>query len=387
MTRFTVDDVDNFSKPIHAILGKKPQSEKPSDVILGIEFENEIATAIDMPNIKGFSYHPEGSLRNHGFEYVFSKPSPEKHAKILVERYLEVVTKDFPPLLNSRRASTHIHFDASLYTYEDILKYFIVYSVAEPFLSVYAGPSRQDNLFCQRLQDAKAAVPSFTSELSQFKPYRSYIFSEDYRYASCNLSSVLKFCTIENRLLRATSSKEVIFGWIDLLKSIRTFAASFKTLVEFRDFFIKTPAEEFFNICFAKEPDLNRLLFDTVRDASIQDLFDQMRSNFLALEPIIIKYSSTDFKKAREDAEKAAKSKKDSSTGLIGNIDAAVEAIRQRYVVQAQNILDTETIISRVAPPRVELPVIRILSTPQADNSDTNPVLIGLVENPVSYDI
>lgn len=221
-----------FHDPLSTIFGHTPQPE----LVMGLEFENELPFPCDMPKCAGWTMHHENSLRDFGYEYVSTKPVRDgilrKQVVTLFKKIEETCAQmvkqeggKYKPS-NSIRTSVHIHLDATSLTYLQVLNFALVYWLLEDFLSAYCGQSRQGNLFCLRLKDASYQKYCLLSELQNKAPYSTGIFNDTIRYASLNLAAIRKFGSLESRLMRGTTNTQEVFVWMDAMLAIYKYALS-----------------------------------------------------------------------------------------------------------------------------------------------------------------
>ena len=215
-----VTDLLKFENPIFSVFNKKGFQETPEEDVIGIEFENELENfPREHAGHKSFTISSDNSLRNIGVEYVLRVPSSIDIVKNASKELLSEFIKLKPN--NSTRASTHIHFDVTKMNYVQVMLFSVSYFFIEEILSMYAGDSRQNNLFCQRLVDSRQIGNCLQQELLNRKPYSTMLFNDSFRYAALNLSSINKFGSLEFRMFPSVSDTEKLNVWIDALNNIR----------------------------------------------------------------------------------------------------------------------------------------------------------------------
>lgn len=237
--------------PLCDYTAKKTVALSKEDSVVGIEFENEIKLSkldnafLDegLPAyLASWKFHAENSLRHYGFEWV-SAPIPlHQYKGAVLDLFLhqkEVFKMPKLQFTNSIRTSVHVHFDVGRLNTLEITSFACLYWLLEPVLQHFCGAHRQGNLFCMRLRDSGYTKINLAQCL---KGTRCIIEAasaqENFRYASVNLNSIIKFGTLEFRLMRGVSAPEDAFTWIDTLEAIRKYSLKFKHPKELRKWFL-----------------------------------------------------------------------------------------------------------------------------------------------------
>lgn len=137
--------IQGFETTVSDWYGKKSYQKDKTECVVGIELENETQTEFRIPNVTGWRYHLEGSLRNFGYEFVQSPPLPLKETeKALTLILSELKTaRDGRANSNSSRTSTHVHFDVTKFTFIEVVNFCILYWILEEFLSHFCGENRK----------------------------------------------------------------------------------------------------------------------------------------------------------------------------------------------------------------------------------------------------
>jgi hypothetical protein len=275
-------------------------STKEIDLI-GLEFENEALVEFQLPKVRGWNFHPEGSLRHFGYEYVLSPPlritDALKLTETLFSKIEQRVKEAGTTITNSLRTSVHVHQNVNEYSFLDIVNYACVYWILESLLSQFAGSHRQGNLFCLRLKDAAMTQHLLTAAIETKIAYGSSLFEDNYRYASLNFSSVRKFGSIENRLMSGTTDIDKVKTWVALLENIRKFALTFKTPKDLKEAFLNVFDAKYFPYEVFGE-NYSKLTQYFSRGFNVEK---EVRTGFLEVLPILNSHPSFDF---REEYEK-----------------------------------------------------------------------------------
>lgn len=196
---------------------------------VGIEIEMELRTPIPQAPLlneltKGWTIKGDGSLRNHGYEFV-SEPTAIKNLPTLLGDWDKVLSSS---MLTDRiedcpRASVHVHVNVRDYTYNQLMNILVAYTLLEGVLVAYCGKYRFGNLFALRIPEASS---NFRSVLSRVKEYAPFKMNSDHRYGALNLCSVGRFGTIEFRSLGSVYDPAAIDLWVSGLHYMCQHAAT-----------------------------------------------------------------------------------------------------------------------------------------------------------------
>lgn len=296
------NNVMYFKDTVSQFWGRRPLSDKITDNYTGIEIENETKHAFELPYVDGWNRHREGSLRDFGFEYVSNKPvkyRDAKHHLDLLFEYLNAARGNYK-LSNSSRTSTHVHLDAGLLDYGNIITISVIYWMLEEYLSNFCGDTRKGNLFCIRSSDSLSVQSVIAQSIIDKNPFPGELTHENLRYGSLNFSSLPKFGSIEFRMMRGVDNAEEAMLWVSILNRIKNFGLSFKNPFEFKNKFLKDfPAGDFPEIVLGKD------LHGTV-SAFLPKGFNvqkSVRQSFLSCSAIFSARDNWDFDKEVEEAK------------------------------------------------------------------------------------
>ncbi len=204
---------------LYQILGKK----EPVKGDVGVEIEVETKTAMYDANIPcGWKPVREGSLRNNGIEFVMTKAFNIDVAKAKIKDMTACIEKHGP--IESRRTSVHVHMNVQEYSPKKIWAIITCMWLLEDLISEYAGVDRKGNLFCLRASDASNIIKLASSDVSAKNHHKafSYFGAENSKYCGLNLANILKFGTLENRLMRGTNNPEAIIMWMNMLHHVKS---------------------------------------------------------------------------------------------------------------------------------------------------------------------
>lgn len=177
-----------------------------SNQFIGIEVEVE--NVRNWEHSDTWSSKEDGSLRNHGVEYV-SIPIP---SSIAPEALLELFTKLLPENhIFSKRTSIHIHLDVTDLTPTEIKYLSYVYVTFENSFYRLVDQERKRNIFCIPIQD---------TPILNYLDYKKPILFERlkwHKYCGYNLLPIVSQGTVEFRQLHGTNDITLICNWISLI--------------------------------------------------------------------------------------------------------------------------------------------------------------------------
>lgn len=203
-----------------------------SDSLIGVEIELE--GLHDLPHItraqqeytKYWNIVKDGSLRGEGnAEFVLAEPLGGKDlVRSLLNFERTVRTKKWEPDL-SDRTSVHIHVDVRDLTKDEVRNFVLLFIIFERVLFKYAGPDRNDNIFCQGFEYSQGILPDITQ---QFKVpdevFNRHLVNFE-KYAACNLKSITTHGSLEFRLHVGEFRASRLLEWINILLSMKKYAS------------------------------------------------------------------------------------------------------------------------------------------------------------------
>lgn len=206
-----------------------------------------IGLEIELENIQhGFGEHVpywsiegDGSLKYAGAEFVFKKPlRGSKIVKALLHLKKFFNQQGLEPDA-SCRTSVHTHVDCTDLNTHQVGLFALALVCFEPILFKMASTLREDNPYCVpigggiRHNDAINNLiknQGYPAERDNIRNHLGRCLRKiaeiDGRYSSINLMSLLKFGTIEIRILQGTYDKQEIVEWLNLLLAIKAWSVS-----------------------------------------------------------------------------------------------------------------------------------------------------------------
>lgn len=188
------------------------------DIEIGIEIEIERIRAHTVTVYPIWEVKNDGSLRDHGFEYV-SVPIKGKRIVFALNQFFGTVNHGYR---FSPRTSIHVHMNVLDLKCEQIGSLLTLYMVFERLFYKFIGGDRDKNNFCVPMLDCVG--PGVASIISQFlQPKIQLQNLEHHRYMGVNVDAVRKFGSLEFRHLGGTDNKARILTWINLIFCLKKF--------------------------------------------------------------------------------------------------------------------------------------------------------------------
>ncbi len=212
-----------------------------SDVDLGleIELENYGKYANSPLKHKFWQIVEDGSLRNHGREFILAYRS--SNGGMGSGNYLPVRGKDFSDALlawegwnkkyceeypapqATKRTSVHVHVDVRDFTVKEISRFILLYATFEPTLFKALGNGREEATYC---------LPFFNNSQSRYRASRLInnddsgnhvqdALQKSQKYESMNIHSIVQRGSIEFRIHHGTTDVGEMFRWVNILLCLR----------------------------------------------------------------------------------------------------------------------------------------------------------------------
>ena len=178
------------------------------------------ATGVGLDHI--FSYlwsrTNDGSLRNHGIEYVSKLGTTFRLASSSVkalEHFFNIVERDAQV---NARTGLHVHVDVRDLQLIDLQRLLLVYSVFEEVLFNYSG-SRQKNVFCVPIGETNLPLAELRG-IKSLDKLKDFVNGHCKKYTGLNLAPLVTQGTIEFRMHRGTTSAKEINDWLKILSDL-----------------------------------------------------------------------------------------------------------------------------------------------------------------------
>ena len=186
--------------------------------------ECEIESVQSNKNIGRFLCTEDGSLRNHGWEFISIPLTRPALLDAFIELHSKLVffykTEAFSP-----RTSTHVHINCRSLDEETIRNLVLMYAIYEEVLFSMVDRNRKDNIHC---------VPLTETVLShRYKFDLCTIVGSWHKYTALNIIPLSKLGTIEFRHLQGTDDTELVDEWLRVLENLWLYSQVVKITPEF----------------------------------------------------------------------------------------------------------------------------------------------------------
>lgn len=194
---------------------------------VGIEVELENITA-DFPECKYWNAHDDGSLRNHGREFVSTPLLPNDVSPACAELHGLILQQGRGEADASYRCGVHVHYNVGHLKVGHLLDNLLSLMMIEPLLFAVYAPHRSQSVFCvpwyrsgRWLQSLAGCGTDRGREFGAVD-YLETLRSNVTKYQSINVLPVQKYGTIEFRMFPSSTDSDVIKEYADtVLRTMR----------------------------------------------------------------------------------------------------------------------------------------------------------------------
>lgn len=247
---------------------------------VGIELEVENCHASTThPNPSMFEAKGDGSLRNHGVEWI----SPPISGS-LIESEINALWGGMPEKWSfSQRTSLHVHVNIQDFSYNELARLIVLYCACEPILFDYAGGDRNKNIFCTPLLESNYPSAYINTALQE----DSLVIRGWEKYSALNLSRASDLGTAEFRHMPGTRDGKKVLMWVRILQAIYNAARKY-TLDEIAALFAQNNEKVLMTAIFDPDiqsvfsaKDTRRLFRASIRDALLALKGEQERARLV----------------------------------------------------------------------------------------------------------
>lgn len=217
-----------------------------------------VGMEIELENLPDFGHHwinevtktslwtvtNDGSLRNHGLEFIMQTDNKEPLRGGDITRALfrfRKVMKDYMKICSapscSERTSLHVHLDVRDLSLSQLQKLILLYSIFEELFFKWADPTRITNNYCRSLtfhSDITQRMARILAIQDDDKGYHMMVnlLENGNKYDACNYLSVRQRGSLEFRLLGGTYDTKVMLSWINKLQALKKAAKDESIVVD-----------------------------------------------------------------------------------------------------------------------------------------------------------
>lgn len=217
------------------LLDERFPHEFKSKVMVGIEIELENSGINEVKNKDADVFHlqdvlwhrkEDGSLRNHGIEYV-TTIGMEAGLATQSLKLLSYLLKTYSPKIQANaRTGVHVHLNFLDKTPSEVAQFSALYLLFEKSLFKFCG-GRTQNVFCIPVRDSANAVGSIIRHVRKHPKDAVGVVNLSARvpkYLSFGIGALRTFGTIELRQHEGTSEPAAIIPWLETLVHLYEYA-------------------------------------------------------------------------------------------------------------------------------------------------------------------
>lgn len=193
---------------------------------IALEIETETSRPYEMPVLKFWECKRDGSLRDHGIEYVMKGPVLFEQIEEPLREF-QNVDKTIKFNKNSISTSVHAHINFLTETFLTVANFITAYALVENLLVRYSGPDRLSNLFCMPFRDAEGGVTQIEHMLQNIGRglfSKMSLNADSVKYGAINCAPLTVFGTLEIRTFRGETDVTLINKWVKILQALKNFA-------------------------------------------------------------------------------------------------------------------------------------------------------------------
>lgn len=204
-------------------------SKKDGKFGIEIEMEGNRLPGGDDLHGTNWRYERDGSLRGRQTgEYVLREPVDfDKISKDLDVLRDTMVNKNTVFEVGVT-AGVHVHMNMQKENLIDLYKFLTLYYIFENTIVDFCADWRKGNHFCLRACDAENVIDYVVSSVI----HGSFVFDDNIRYSALNLTSLLKYGSVEFRALQSDDNFDNIIVIAGTLEKILESSKEFETPID-----------------------------------------------------------------------------------------------------------------------------------------------------------
>jgi hypothetical protein len=201
---------------IHKNIDSIPkESIVDSELMFGVELEIENVPHWDSLEINGMTSTTDGSLRNHGREFLLL-PSTYPNAAVTLTEFFK--RGKFTDKNYSDRTSIHVHTNCLDLKIDELQTILFLYQATESLLFNWVNPERANNIFCVPWSQTNLSYQIFDGkrDIRKFKTWA--------KYTALNLLTLYNLGTIEWRHMHGHCDVEKLLKWLQIISCFYRYA-------------------------------------------------------------------------------------------------------------------------------------------------------------------
>lgn len=221
---------------------KHPHLTESPVFLAGMECEIE-SLASQTIDTTQWGLTEDGSLRNHGLEFVSVPLERETLVKAFKNLHANLMFLDKTQAF-SPRTSTHVHVNCRSFTTTQLKTMLLLYALFEDFFFSMVKPERRNNIHCVPLTE--------TYLQSQYNKDITHLVSGWHKYTAFNLCPIGSQGTVEFRHMHGTDDAVLMAQWLETIENLWKLSQQMTITVE--NITNNRYHEEWFHSIFANAP-------------------------------------------------------------------------------------------------------------------------------------
>lgn len=173
--------------------------------------ECEIESVMNKHDMYGFRCTEDGSLRNHGVEFI--SPPLDKESLVGAFKGLHATIEyEHPDEAFSSRTSTHVHINCRSLTQDHARQLVLFYALFEEYFFAMVDKDRRHNIHCVPLTE------TFLPSIYKYSLLKG--MTQWHKYTALNILPLAKQGSIEFRHLQGTNNVELLNEWLTTLDNL-----------------------------------------------------------------------------------------------------------------------------------------------------------------------
>lgn len=188
----------------------RPEYSEFNNFLAGIECEIESVRGL-RGEVEFFQATNDGSLRNHGIEYISSPMTRDLLVPQFKKLHANIVYHNRDDAF-SPRTSTHVHINCRTLDVDQLKTLLLMYALFEEVFFSMVNPDRRDNIHC---------VPLTETHLpTRYRSPMANILKAWHKYTAFNLLPIASQGTVEFRHLQGTDDAVLLDEWLTCIQNL-----------------------------------------------------------------------------------------------------------------------------------------------------------------------
>lgn len=158
-----------------------------------------------------FKVTNDGSLRNHGLEFISNPISIDTAIPLFKELHGAIALHD-ADLAFSERTSIHVHVNCANIPQDEVKNIILMYALFEEFFFRLVHPDRRHNIHCVPLTETYLPV--------YYKSDLNTLVSKWHKYTALNIKPLTNLGTIEFRHMQGHNDEVLLDQWLGTINNL-----------------------------------------------------------------------------------------------------------------------------------------------------------------------